>query len=224
MLRPGGWVFNTCQVSRDDADDTVSGLIKVGRAIVASHRCRTRCFVYFGLQGKARWRMNAIKASQFLAHTGGMLRGMQAKIDGRHAVARRNFSLAVERTALIRSLKSAETNWFAMCSDFRDAGLHLLNIKAECRERKISAGKWATENAPISRRWLDKYAELADRWDEFLESHKWSEALPYAPERRPGLWGCFDLMDAKKRFLITHKPQPVSGTDRALEWFGRRPM
>ena len=25
-------------------------------------------------------------------------------------------------------------------------------------------------------------------------------SLPYAPERRPGLWGCFDLMDAKTRF------------------------
>ena len=53
---------------------------------------------------------------------------------------RRNFSLAVERAALVRSLKSAETNWFAMCRDFRDAGQHWLNIKAELHERKIRAG------------------------------------------------------------------------------------
>ena len=66
-------------------------------------------------------------------------------------VTRRNFSLAAERAALIRSLRSAEKNWFAMCSDFRDAGQHWLNIKAECSERKISAGKWAAENAPICR-------------------------------------------------------------------------
>jgi site-specific DNA-methyltransferase (adenine-specific) len=118
----------------------------------------------------------------------------------RHSVTRRKFNLVAERAALIRSLRSAEKNWFVMCSDFRDAGQHWLNIKVECRDRKISVEKWATENAPISRRWLDKYAEFADRWNEFLESRKWSETLPYAPERRPGLWGCFDLIDAKNRF------------------------
>jgi site-specific DNA-methyltransferase (adenine-specific) len=116
------------------------------------------------------------------------------------APARRNFSLAAERTALIRLLRSAEKNWFAMCSDFREVGIHWKNIRSECKERKLSAAKWAVENAPISRRWLDKYAEFADRWDEFHASWKWSQALPYAPERRPGLWGCFDLMDAKQRF------------------------
>ena len=105
------------------------------------------------------------------------------------ALTRRNFNLAAERAALIRSLKSAETNWFSMCCDFRDAGQHWLNIKAECRERKISAGKWASENAPLSRRWLDKYAEFAARWDEFQASWKWSQSLPYAPERRGRIVG-----------------------------------
>ncbi len=87
-----------------------------------------------------------------------------------------------------------------MCCDFRDAGQHWQNIKAECRERKISAGKWAADNAPLSKRWLDKYAEFASRWDQFQAAWKWSKSLSYAPERRPGLWGCFDLMDAKARF------------------------
>jgi len=63
------------------------------------------------------------------------------------ALTRRNFSLAAEKAALIHSLRSAEKNWFAMCSDFREAGLHWLNIRAECKERKINAGKWAAENA-----------------------------------------------------------------------------
>ena len=121
-------------------------------------------------------------------------------IDGDMAPTRRNFNLAAERAALIRSLKNAETNWYAMCRDFRDAGQYWLNIKTELQERKISAGKWASENAPVSKRWLDKYAEFAARWDEFQVSWKWSQSLSYAPERRPGLWGCFDLMDAKKRF------------------------
>ena len=31
-----------------------------------------------------------------------------------------------------------------------------LNIKTELQERKISAGKWASENAPVSKRWLDR--------------------------------------------------------------------
>jgi hypothetical protein len=56
----------------------------------------------------------------------------------RHAVPRRNFSLVAERAALIRSLRSAENNWFAMCSDFRDAGTHWKNIKSECKHRKIA--------------------------------------------------------------------------------------
>jgi hypothetical protein len=62
----------------------------------------------------------------------------------RQVLPRRNFNLAAERVALIRSLRSAENNWFAMCHNFRDAGQHWLNIKAECHEQKISAGKWAT--------------------------------------------------------------------------------
>ena len=32
--------------------------------------------------------------------------------------ARRNFSRAAGKAALIHSLRSAEKNWFAMCSDF----------------------------------------------------------------------------------------------------------
>jgi hypothetical protein len=129
-----------------------------------------------------------------------VVKSVSARTGARQAPARRNFSLAAEKAALIHSLRSAEKNWFAMCSDFRDAGQHWLNIKMECRERKISAGKWAAENAPLSKRWLDRYAEFAARWDEFRASWKWSQSLPYSPERRVGLVGCFDLIDAKKRF------------------------
>ena len=55
------------------------------------------------------------------------------------AATRRNFNLSAERAALIRSLKNAETNWYAMCRDFRDVGQCWLNIKAELQERGISA-------------------------------------------------------------------------------------
>jgi hypothetical protein len=109
-----------------------------------------------------------------------IVKSASVRKSARRDITRRNFSLAAERAALIRSLSSAEKNLFAMCSDFRDAGQHWLNIRAECKERRINAGKWATENAPIKLRWLDRYGEFARRWDEFLESWKWSEALPYS--------------------------------------------
>lgn len=128
-----------------------------------------------------------------------IVKSASVRKSARRDITRRNFSLAAERAALIRSLSSAEKNLFAMCSDFREAGQHWLNIKAECREQKISAGK-AAENAPLSKRWLDRYAEFAAKWDEFQASWRWSQSLPYSPERRVGLVGCFDLMDAKKRF------------------------
>ena len=103
------------------------------------------------------------------------------------AATRRNFNLSAERAALIRSLKNAETNWYAMCRDFRDVGQCWLNIKAELQERGISAGQWASENAPISKRWLDKYAEFDGQmeWDEFQVCWKWSQRQSYAPERAP---------------------------------------
>ena len=65
------------------------------------------------------------------------------------APTRRNFNLAAERAALIRSLKNAETNWYAMCRDFRDAGQYWLNIKTELQERKISAGSGQTTTRPF---------------------------------------------------------------------------
>jgi DNA modification methylase len=133
-----------------------------------------------------------------------------ARKNGAPSLSRRNFNLATERFALIRSLKSAETNWYAMCCNFRDAGQHWLNIKAECRERRIGAGAWATDNAPLSKRWLDKFAEFAGRWDEFRAAWKWSQSLGYSPERRPGLWGCFDLLDAKARFDTYSGPRRES--------------
>ena len=59
-------------------------------------------------------------------------------------------------------------------------------------------GRCADESrSVVDRHWHEWHA---DRWDEFRASWKWSQLLPYATERRPGLWGCFDLMDAKQRF------------------------
>jgi DNA modification methylase len=153
-----------------------------------------------------------VSSTATTSHTGLAVspKSATARKNGARVLSRRSFSLVTERTALIRLLKSAETNWYAMCCDLRDAGQHWLNIKAECRARRISAGTWAVDNAPLSKRWLDKFAEFAGRWDEFRLAWKWSQSLGYAPERRPGLWGCFDLMDAKARFDTYSGPRRES--------------
>ena len=68
------------------------------------------------------------------------------------------------------------------------------------RERKISAGKWAAENAPISRRWLDNMPSLLTGGTNFL--HPGDGQRP-SITRRSGVLACggaFDLMDAKARF------------------------
>ena len=103
-------------------------------------------------------------------------------------------------------------------SDFRDAGQYWLNIKTELQERKISAGKWASENAPVSKRWLDKYAEFAARWDEFQVLLEVVAAPELCTGTAPWLWGCFDLMDAKNRFDTYSEAQKRQSIRAMADW------
>jgi site-specific DNA-methyltransferase (adenine-specific) len=125
-------------------------------------------------------------------------------------------NLHSERATLLRSLLAAERNWFAMCRNFRDAGTAWNRIKVACKERGISVAQWANDNSHLSKRWLDKYGEFASRWDEFLACWNWARSQPYTPERRPGLWACFDLMDAKKRFDTYEQSHHAAGARQAL--------
>jgi hypothetical protein len=55
----------------------------------------------------------------------------------------------------------------------------------------------------LSKRWLDKYAEFAVRWDEFQASWKWSQSLPRARAsgRLSGLLR-FDGRQSEIRYLF----------------------
>ena len=124
-------------------------------------------------------------------------------------------NLRTERATLLHSLRAAERNWFAMCQNFRDVGIAWNKIKTACGERGISVAQWAKNNVPISKRWLDKHGEFALRWEnEFLPCWKWVQNLSYSPERRPGLWACFDLMDAKLRFDTYSKARQAAHSGR----------
>ena len=116
------------------------------------------------------------------------------------APTRRNFNLAAERAALIRSLKNAETNWYAMCRDFRDAGQVLVEHQnritgTQNQRRKVGNRERAHFEAMAGQ--VRGICRQMGRVPGMLEV---VAGLSYAPERRPGLWGCFDLMDAKRRF------------------------
>ena len=104
-----------------------------------------------------------------------------------------------ERAALWRAWKRRDVNYLAVARECRNIGIHWKNCKTLIRAKKRNAGErvtvaaWAKVHAPVSDRWLDKYAEFSDRWDEFQAAWKWLQTQPYTPDRRPGLHCFFDL-------------------------------
>jgi hypothetical protein len=72
--------------------------------------------------------------------------------------------------------------------------------------------QWSEANAPVTHRWLDEFAGFADRWEEFRAAWKWAQTLPYRPERRPGLHGFVDLINAKAK--LDHVRAAGGYTDR----------
>jgi hypothetical protein len=85
-----------------------------------------------------------------------------------------NFDIRAAKAQLFRAIKSARQHEFAMYRDLREVGLAWIAICAWCDDpdahsgAKISAHKWALENAPFGKRWLDEHAEFAGNWDEFV--------------------------------------------------------
>ena len=106
-----------------------------------------------------------------------------------------------ERAALWRAWKRRDENYLAVARECRNIGIHWKNCKTLIRAKRnagehITVAAWAKAHAPVSDRWLDKYAEFASRWDEFQAAWKWAQTQPYTPDRRPGLHTFFDLMQA----------------------------
>jgi DNA modification methylase len=126
------------------------------------------------------------------------------------------FDIRIATAQLLRSLLNTRKTELAMYRDLRDVGLTWIMICAWCDDptkhggSKISAARWAKENAPIGKRWLDEHANFARRWDEFAACWKWAQEMYYTPERRPSLTAAFDLMDTKTRTDTYH-----SATDRS---------
>jgi hypothetical protein len=63
----------------------------------------------------------------------------------------------------------------------------------------ITIQRWASQHALASIRRPNEYSEFANRWPEFLETWRWSQSMPYSPERKAGLHTFQDLMLAKQR-------------------------
>jgi hypothetical protein len=124
-----------------------------------------------------------------------------------------------ECTALWRAWKRRDQNYLAVARECRAIGIHWKNCKALIRAKRnagehITVAAWAKAHAPVSDRWLDKYAEFSSRWDEFQAAWKWVQMQPYTPDRRPGLHSFFDLMQshvidrryARARAAVARRP------------------
>ena len=105
----------------------------------------------------------------------------------------------------LESRKRRDQSFYQAALECRTIGQHWINIKAMIIARRnageaITIQRWAEQHAPVSVRWLNEYADFASRWNEFLETWRWSKDMPYSPERRAGLHTFLDLMLAKRRY------------------------
>ena len=77
-----------------------------------------------------------------------------------------------ERAALWRAWKRRDENYLAVARECRNVGIHWKNCKMLIRAKRnagerITVAAWAKVHAPVSDRWLDKYAEFSSRWENF---------------------------------------------------------
>jgi site-specific DNA-methyltransferase (adenine-specific) len=120
-------------------------------------------------------------------------------------------TLEGEKAALFRAYDRALKSYLKHARDCYAVGVSWRNIKKLLTAQrkagviKLTIRQWADnpKNAPVKGRWLDEYAEFADRWDEFLAAYKVSQQVPYTSERgKPGLKGYMRLMDWKARYDV----------------------
>ena len=109
-----------------------------------------------------------------------------------------------EKQALWKAWRRKNQSELQTALECRAIGQHWSNIKAIIKARRkageqITVAQWSEANAPVTHRWLDEFSGFADRWEEFRAAWKWAQTLPYLPERRPGLHGFVDLINAKAK-------------------------
>jgi DNA modification methylase len=114
-------------------------------------------------------------------------------------------TLRGEKTALWKAWKRKDRTFYQCALECRAIGIHWRNIKNIITARRkagedITIQRWAAVHAPVSVRWLNEYSDFANRWAEFLETWRWSQSMPYSPERKAGLRTFQDLMLVKQRY------------------------
>jgi DNA modification methylase len=128
-------------------------------------------------------------------------------------------TLRGEKSALWKAWKRKDQTFYQCALECRAIGIHWRNIKQIIMARRkagedITIRQWAAQHAPVSVRWLNEYAEFAGRWNEFLETWRWSQSMPYSPERKAGLHTFQDLMLAKRRHDTISRSRQISFSGR----------
>jgi hypothetical protein len=111
-----------------------------------------------------------------------------------------NRALRAAKTYVINELRAAEQSELQSLRHLRNAGQEWIKIKEELGGRGLNISDWCKTHMPVSRQWLDRYAELAKGWREFLSARKWAGDVGYMSRRESGLDFALELMTAKHRY------------------------
>jgi hypothetical protein len=129
-------------------------------------------------------------------------------------------TLRGEKSALWSAWKRKDQTFYQCAIDCRSVGIHWSNIKLIVQARRkagenITVDRWAKQHAPVTKQWLDQFADFANHWGEFIETWRWMKSMPYAPQRRPGLHVFQDLMIEKSRYdHLSRTRQGTYGSQR----------
>ena len=110
-----------------------------------------------------------------------------------------NRALRAAKTYVINELRAAEQSELQSLRHLRNAGQEWIKIKEELGGRGLNISDWCKTHMPVSRQWLDRHAELAKGWREFLSARKWAGDVGYTSRRESGLDFALELMAAKNR-------------------------
>ena len=117
-------------------------------------------------------------------------------------------TLRSAKSYLIRELQAAEQSELEALRHLRNAGQEWINIKQALGGRGENIATWCKTHMPISRQWLDRHAELAKHWRDFLNASKWAAEVGYTSRRQSGLEYALELVAAKAR---SDSPTRASG-------------
>ena len=130
----------------------------------------------------------------------------------------KKWTLRSAKIYLIRELHAAEQSELQALRHLRNAGQEWINIKQALGDRGENIATWCKTHMPISRQWLDRHAELAKNWRDFLSANKWATEVGYTSRRQSGLEYALELVAAKAR-----SDSPTRASRLAVEPPAERP-